>query len=155
MTILKKTEEMFVGISIMGVTLLLFVNIILRYFFSAGITWAEELIRYVIIWITFLGSAICFRRGIHVGIDLLMDYLPKSGKKIVQLLIYFISILFMLLLIKYGFELVAFSMNTSQVSPALQVPMYWVYLAIPIGAILSLFHLFIQAVTMIRNFKTS
>ncbi|MEI3607487.1 TRAP transporter small permease [Pseudogracilibacillus sp. SE30717A] len=155
MKIFYKTEEAFVGISMMAVTLLLFVNIVLRFFFSAGISWTEELVRYTIIWITFIGASICFRRGIHVGIDVLIDYLPEKGKKILSLIINIMAIALMICLIKYGSDLVMFSMNSGQLTPALQIKMFWVYLAIPIGALLSLIHLVIQTYEMIRNFKTS
>ena len=65
------------------------------------------------------------------------------------------AIALMFFLIKFGIDLVIFSMNTGQLTPALQIKMYWVYLAIPIGALLSLIHLFMQTYEMIRNFKTS
>lgn len=155
MKIFNKTEEAFVGITIMTVTFFLFINIILRFFFSAGISWTEEFIRYAIIWITFIGASICFRRGIHVGIDVLIDYLPGKSKKTLSMIINLLAIVFMIFLIKYGFDLVLFSKGTGQLSPALQVPMFWVYLAIPIGALLSLIHLFIQTFEMIRNFRTN
>lgn len=155
MKIFNKTEEAFVGISMMAVTILLFINIILRFFFSAGISWTEEFVRYAIIWITFIGGSICFRRGIHVGIDVLIDYLPTKGKKILSFIINLMAIALMFFLIKFGIDLVIFSMNTGQLTPALQIKMYWVYLAIPIGALLSLIHLFMQTYEMIRNFKTS
>ncbi len=155
MKIFNKTEEAFVGISMMAVTILLFINIILRFFFSAGISWTEEFIRYTIIWITFIGASICFRRGIHVGIDVLIDYLPEKGKKTLNFIINIMAIALMVCLIKFGYDLVIFSKSTGQLTPALQIQMFWVYLAIPIGALLSLIHLMIQTYEMIRNFKTS
>lgn len=151
----KKVEEGFVGITMILVLALLTVNIILRFFFSAGITWAEESIRYAIIWITFIGGAICFRRGIHVGIDLLLEYLPERSKKTLQFIINILAIIFMILLIKYGIDLVLFSMATGQLAPALQIKMYWAYLAIPTGAFLSLIHLMIQTYGMIRSLNTN
>lgn len=155
MKILKYTEEAFVGISIISVTLVLSVNIVLRYFFSANTSWAEEFIRYMMIWITFIGSSICFRRSIHVGVDFLIDYLPPKGKKIMQLVINIAAIVFMIFLIKFGFDLVQFSIGTGQISPSLQIKTFWVYLAIPVGAILSLLHLSIQTYSMIRNYRIS
>lgn len=151
MKIFNKTTEGFIGIAMMTVTLLLFVNIILRFFFSAGITWAEELIRYAIIWITFIGSSVCFQRGIHVSIDLLIDFLPEKGKKLLNLIINVLAIIFMVFLIKFGFDLVSFSKGTGQLAPALRIEMFWVYLAIPVGAFLSLIHLIIQLYDNVRN----
>lgn len=151
----KKIEEGFVGLTMISVLMLLTINIILRFFFSAGISWSEEFIRYGIIWITFIGSAICFRRGIHVGIDLLMESLAEKNKKTLSLIINFSSIIFMIILIKYGIDFVMFGVKMGQLMPALQLKMYWVYLAIPVGAFLSLIHLLIQTYGMIKKTETS
>lgn len=151
MKYIAKTEEAFIGLSILAVTVVLFLNIILRFFFNSSTTWAEEFIRYVMIWITFIGSAVCFRRGIHVGIDLLMEFLPFKGKRNLQFIINGLSIVFMILLIKFGVDLVLFSMQTGQISASLQLKTYWVYLAVPVGAGLSLLHLTVNTVSMIKN----
>lgn len=153
MKIIKTTEEAFVGITLIAVTFVLFINIVLRFFFSANTTWAEEFVRYAIIWITFIGSAICFRKGRHVGIDLLVEALHPKASKILQVIINVLSIIFMVFLAKYGIDLVIFSMNTGQVAAALPIKTFWVYLAIPVGAILSLLHLFIESYYLIRNGK--
>lgn len=151
MRILNKIEDIFVGSALLAATLLLFVNIILRYFFSANTTWAEEFIRYAMIWIAFIGASICFRKGIHVGVDLLMNSLKLKGKRNLQIYINLASILFMAFLVKFGFDLVIFSINTGQITPSLKINMYWVYLAIPVGALLSILHLVIDTVNLFRN----
>lgn len=155
MKILKKVEDFFVGISILAATLVLFANIVLRFFFGANTSWAEEFIRYAMIWIAFIGSSICFRRGIHVGVDLLMNALSKKGKSFLQLYTNIIAIVFMGFLIKYGFDLVLFSMKTGQISPSLQIKTFWVYLAIPLGALLSIMHLVVQTYHLLRKSEVS
>lgn len=151
MRVFNRTAEGFIGVTLMLVTFLLFVNIILRFFFSSGITWAEEFIRYGIIWITFIGASVCFQRGSHVAVDLLIDFIPKKMKKALSLTIHVLAIIFMVFIIKYGFDLVAFSKGTGQLAPALQIEMYWIYLAIPIGAVLSLIQIIIHVVNTFRN----
>nr|WP_230309204.1 TRAP transporter small permease [Planomicrobium sp. YIM 101495] len=152
---MKKTEDIFVGSAILAATLVLFINIILRYFFSANTSWAEEFIRYAMIWIAFIGSAICFRRGIHVGVDLLINYFSGKGKVILQTIINVVSILFMALLVKYGIDLVLFSMNTGQITPSLEIKTFWIYLAIPLGAVLSIFHIVHRTYLMLRGVELS
>lgn len=139
----------------MVATALLFVNIVLRFFFDANTSWAEEFIRYAMIWITFIGASICFRKGIHVGVDLLINSLPEKGKRILQIYINVLAGIFMVFLIKYGFDLVSFSVSTGQISPSLQVKTFWIYLAIPLGAILSMIHLTIQTYNLIRKSEVS
>jgi len=155
MKLIKKTEDVFVGTAIIAATIILFVNIILRYFFAANTSWAEEFIRYAMIWIAFIGSSICFRRGMHVGVDLLMNYLSEKGKRKLQIYINIFSVIFMLLLIKYGFDLVIFSMRSGQITPSLEIEIFWIYLAIPLGAILSILHICIHTYDLVKNPKMS
>ncbi|WP_240033937.1 TRAP transporter small permease [Planococcus salinus] len=155
MNILKKCEDIFVGSAILAATIVLFVNIILRYFFSANTSWAEEFIRYAMIWIAFIGSSICFRRGIHVGIDLLMNYFSGKGRTALQIYINLVSLVFMFFLIKYGYDLVMFSVSTGQITPSLEIQTFWIYLAIPLGALLSVIHIVHQTYLLLRNPKLS
>lgn len=150
----KRIEEAFVGICLISVTIILFVNIVLRYGFSANTNWAEELIRYVMIWITFIGSAICFRRSLHVGIDFFIDYLSKKWGSLIALFVNAASIIFMIFILYYGVELVTFSMNSGQITPSLQIQMYLIYLAMPIGAALSLIHLVINSFKLLKGLQS-
>ncbi|WP_035001749.1 TRAP transporter small permease [Bhargavaea cecembensis] len=154
MHVLRKTEDIFVGVALAVATLLLFVNIVLRYFFDANTTWAEEFIRYAMIWIAFIGSSICFRKGIHVGVDLLMNSLKAKGRRMLQIYINILSILFMVLLVKFGIDLVIFSVNTGQITPSLKINMFWIYLAIPVGAALSILHLIIDTFQLFKGHDT-
>ncbi|WP_093193972.1 TRAP transporter small permease [Salimicrobium halophilum] len=151
MKILKKIEESTIALGLLAVTALLFVNIILRYVFSANTTWAEEFIRYVMIWITFIGAGVCFRKGLHVGVDFVLDLLKGKAKKGLELFIALASVIFMVLLVWYSIQLVSFTRQTGQITPSLQIPLYYIYLAIPVGAALSLLHLSIRIVNILRN----
>ena len=151
MQILRKTEDIFVGLTLLVATLLLFVNIVLRYFFAANTTWAEEFIRYAMIWIAFIGSSICFRRGIHVGVDLLMNSLGVKGKRVLTIYINILAVLFMGFLVKFGFDLVMFSINTGQITPSLKIKTFWIYLAIPVGAVLSILHIVVNTIQLLKE----
>ncbi|WP_176764557.1 TRAP transporter small permease [Natribacillus halophilus] len=149
-----KIEENLVGIMLLSVTAVLFVNITLRFVFSNSFVWAEEFIRYGIIWITFIGVAVCFRRGMHVGIDFIFTILPHKGGRYLKLFITLLSMLFMGLLLKFGYDLVVFSFNANQMAAALGIQLAWVYLAIPIGAFLSLVHLVFVFIDLLKDNDT-
>lgn len=153
MKLLYRIEEAFLAISIVSVTLVLFINIVLRYFFDANTTWAEEFIRYTMIWITFIGCGVCFGRKLHVGIDFFIELVPKKVQIIINFSVNLISIILMIFLIVYGLKLVNFSLNSGQITPSLQIKMFWVYLAIPVGAVLSLIHLFYNWFEQFKNLK--
>jgi C4-dicarboxylate transporter DctQ subunit len=133
--ILDRLEDTFVVITFFFATLLVFINVVLR-FFGVGTTWSEELIRYLIIWLTFIGGSICVRKGEHVGIDLLPELLSTNLKRILFIIVNLIAIIFLAFVLKFSIELIQFNIATGQIAPALGVPMYIVYFCVPIGSML-------------------
>jgi len=142
MKFINKVEENLIGIGLLSAVLLVFANVILRYILKSSSTWIEEIVRYVIIWITFIGSAVCFRRMSHMGIDLIFSFIKGGVKKAVEIYIIVASIAFMAFLLKYGIDLFLFTRTTGQITPALGIKLYWIYIGIPFGAFLSLVELF-------------
>jgi C4-dicarboxylate transporter DctQ subunit len=111
-------------------------NVVLRYFFRMSTVWAEEFIRYSMIWISFIGSAVCFRKGIHFGVDLILRVKSEPFVRAVKIFIETVCLAFCCFLLKYSVDLVLFSRGTSQISPAMQVPLWMVYTVIPFSAAL-------------------
>lgn len=134
MRILDRLEEGFCAMALLATALILFVNVTLRYVFSASTSWAEELIKYLMIWITFVGGSLCVRRGAHIRMDFLLGKLSPKSRGVVDRVIYLVSAVFCGFLAAYGVQIVSFNFRSGQVSPALEVPMWIVYSAIPIGS---------------------
>ncbi|QQP91325.1 TRAP transporter small permease [Skermanella sp. TT6] len=61
---------------------LVFGNVVLRYGFNSGITESEELSRLLFVWMTFLGAILALRDHGHLGMDMLVNRLPKAGKMV-------------------------------------------------------------------------
>ncbi|GBE14643.1 sialic acid TRAP transporter permease protein SiaT [bacterium BMS3Abin14] len=132
--VLSKTEEFLLGVLMTTASLVLFANIIARYVFNWGFPWAEELVRYEIIWMVFLGGSVAARQGLHIGVDLLVRFAPRPLRKPINILINVISLVFCGFIVYYGAALIIQTRMFGQVSPALQMPMWMVQLAIPFGA---------------------
>jgi TRAP-type C4-dicarboxylate transport system permease small subunit len=67
---------------------LVFGNVVLRYVFNSGITVSEELSRWLMVWLTFLGAIVALREHAHLGVDTLVLMLPPIGKRICFVLSY-------------------------------------------------------------------
>ena len=67
---------------------LVFGNVVLRYGFNSGITISEELSRWLLVWLTFLGAIVALRQHAHLGVDTLVRALPPRGKLICFMLSY-------------------------------------------------------------------
>ncbi|MCL2853298.1 MAG: TRAP transporter small permease [Defluviitaleaceae bacterium] len=132
-----KVQEVIVGTGLIFATLIIVFNTVLRYFFNASLVWAEESVRYVMIWVVFLASSLCIRHNIHVKIDILQLNLPFKARKILIMGIYLICIAFCLLLLQYSTQLTRQLFILGQISTSmLWLEMWIVNLAIPVFGIL-------------------
>jgi len=102
-----------------------------------GIFWAEEVTRYVSIWVVFLAAGLGMRWGIHLSADMLALALPERLRRVLFIFSYVMSMVFQGVLVFYGTQL-AIS-NYAQQSASLQMPMTYAYAAIPVGAAIMLF----------------
>ncbi len=135
--ILSKIEQYFIGILLLVIALLLFVNVVLR-FFGSSIVWSEELARYAIVWLTFIGSSVCIYKGAHIGVDAIMNLLSDKGKKILLLSTILLSIIFTILFTYLSIVITKGVYTNNQVSATLKIPMVYVYGAMPVGGVLML-----------------
>ena len=71
-----------IAVCLAVMVVLVFSNVVLRYGFNSGITISEELSRWLLVWLTFLGAIVALREHAHLGVDTLVRVLPPLGKKI-------------------------------------------------------------------------
>ena len=88
---ISKIEAALITILLSLMILTAFSQIVLRNFFSTGIDWGDALVRYLVVWVAFIGAAIATREGKHICIDLLSRWLKGTGGIAVQALSCFFS----------------------------------------------------------------
>src|SRR5690242_1431212 len=98
------------------------------------LSWAQELCIYMFIWMAKFGAAYGVRTGIHVGVDLLVNRLPEHSRKHVILFSLLCGALFTGMIATFGASFVGEMFKTGQQSNDLEAPMWFVYLAIPLGS---------------------
>ncbi|NLC11125.1 MAG: TRAP transporter small permease [Firmicutes bacterium] len=137
MKFLDKLEESINALALLASTVILFINIFLRYTFSAGFPWAEEAVRYLIVVVTFIGLGIGIRDGQVIRMDILLQLMKKSSavklEKVVNVLACLFSICLAVIAYKFAMQTKAFG----QITSALQLPFYVLYLIITVGSLLS------------------
>ncbi|HIV74023.1 MAG TPA: TRAP transporter small permease [Candidatus Pseudogracilibacillus intestinigallinarum] len=151
-TNINKITELLTSSFLVIMVAIIFMQIVSRVLIQSSFPWTEELARFLMIWVTFLGAAFSFQHGAHIGISMLTDKLPNKLNSIVQLCIGILcTALFLVLLVK-GIELVGKSGN--QTSPAMSIPMNYVYLIIPISAVLLIMNVIDVSIKQcIKNWK--
>lgn len=118
-------------------------NVGLRTLTSHSLSWADEVARYTMIWLTFLGAGLALREGAHVAIGNLQDALPTRGRLALRWLILLMMLGFCAFMIWVGVDYM--NRMSVQKSAALRLPMYWVYAAMPAGFALLVVHLLLIA----------
>lgn len=123
-------------------------NVAGRYLTGNSLTWADEVARYSMIWLTFLGSGLALRHGAHAAITNAQDALPGQGQRILRLIILLILFAFFGFMVWVGIDYM--DRMSVQKSAALRVPMKWIYAAMPAGFALMIIHLALIAPQYLR-----
>lgn len=143
---MKTFERLFVEankwalILILGaMSILVFANVSLRYLTNFSITWSEEVARYLMIWMTFVGAGLVLRFGGHVAITNAQDAMPKPVQRILRVAIAILLFAFFAVMLWMGHEYMG--RTQAQLTPATRISFSYVYAAMPIGFILLIVHL--------------
>jgi C4-dicarboxylate transporter, DctM subunit len=101
---------------------------------AQDVSWAQELCIYMFIWMAKFGAAYGVRTGIHVGVDVLVNLLPPASRKQVIVFSLLCGALFTGVVAVFGGSFVDQMYQTGQQSNDLEVPMWIVYLTLPLGS---------------------
>ena len=113
-------------------------QVVLRYGFHSGLPWPEEVATWLFTWAVFLGMGIATGREAHISIDTLPNMLPPRGQAALKFFNKAVIAAASFVLIIHGAEYVS---KAIAASPALQWPMRYFFLAVPVGGVLNLFFL--------------
>lgn len=144
-------EEILSGTFFSVGILLIFYGVVMRYVLNNPQAWVEEVARYSIIWGVFLGFGMALKHNQHIQVDILFDRLNKPLKFLMNLVATIISIVFCLIYIYYGYILVESRMSSGMVSLDVGIPMWIVYLILPISGVLFLLRFIERLVNILRR----
>lgn len=125
------------GLMLAIMAIVVTIQIIFRIFFNA-LSYTEELSRYLLVWSSLFAASVAYQQGSHIGVTFIKERFQGHWKNIITILIHFLCSLFFLVSIHYGFQLI--NMQVFQTSPALLIPMRYIYLGIPLSFSVMLFH---------------
>ncbi|MEW5947244.1 MAG: TRAP transporter small permease [bacterium] len=114
----------------------MFTQVVLRYFFFRSIFWAEELAMYLMIWIICIGASVATKRRRHLMIDALVQTVPPGGKRYLALASSAVSAAACFLMAKVGADYVSAARAFGQVSVAMHLPMWILYLSLPVATVM-------------------
>ena len=137
MKVVKKIADNFEGyccaVMLAVMSVVVFLQVIFRFVIKASLPWSEELSRYLLVYITYFGCAYGIKTGAHLGVEAFVLILPKTVQKAINVLVQIGGLVVCVLILKFGADIVFSQMQSGQLSPAMRLPMWTIYSAIPIG----------------------
>lgn len=134
--LLDHCEEFLCATMLGAMAVIAFANVISRYFLHYSFAFLEEIEVSAFVWITLFGTAIGFRRGVHLNVSLLIKNLPKPLQKACIIISGVAGIVLFGLLIFYGIEQIKMELLFDTRSQGIGVPQWWYTLGLPLGAAL-------------------
>ncbi len=142
--ILDHLEEWLIAFLIGAATLVIFVSVVHRFLSGApyiqdytvqiNLTWAQELCIFMFVWMAKFGAAYGVRTGIHVGVDVILRKLNGPAYRGMVVFGLLAGALFTGTVATLGANFVWHMADTDQTSVDMEIPMWWVYLCVPLGS---------------------
>lgn len=137
--ILRNGAEITAGLFATFFTVLVFLQVVFRYFFKSPISWAEELTMLTFQWCVFLGAAIAVRQGIHFKLDFLTRHFSTKIKFYTEIFTSLIIAIVALTMVLKGWSMVLLTKNSFFATFKLSRGI--AYAAIPVSGILIIIYL--------------
>lgn len=145
-------EEHILCASLVATTLIIFAQIIMRSAFNSSLTWSEELTRYIFIWQIWMGVSVAQKGKQHIKVEMLFTFIKnKKFKDVIGIVVTLILIAFNIFLVIYGSSVVGQMIVRNNLSGAMRMPMYLVYLALPVSSAVFCLRLVGSAVVSIKH----
>jgi TRAP-type C4-dicarboxylate transport system permease small subunit len=151
MALYGRAMRLFAGTSMLAIVVIMIVQVIARYVFNASLIWAEELCRYILIWQSFLLIGVAYQQGELIVLDLISGRLSPVASLLLRLIVALPVCYFLYLMVQHG--IVHAGRFKAQTIPAIDfiwtslvgkpahLPVFWVYVSVPIGCAILLLHI--------------
>lgn len=147
----KNFEEALCGLLLIAVMLMLFGQVVVRFTLGYGLTFSEELSRFMFLYLVYFGASLVALKGAHVRVTAHLQYLPRSMQLVFLLLSDLLWLGFNAVVIYQGFRLIDGMALRPVVSGALLIDLRYVYVATPLGFSLMTFRIIQRWVRHIRG----
>ena len=140
-TVVDRLEEGFIALLLAAMTMLTFVNVVLRYGFNSGMTWSMEITEFLFAWLVLFGMSYGVKVGSHIGVDALVQLFAKPAQRITGIFVALVCMSYAALILYGGWESMTFYHMIGIEAEDSPIPMWVVYLILPLGGALLLFRL--------------
>lgn len=127
LSILANLDFVAAGAVLAVLIVLTFMGVIWRYAFKAPFTWLEEVQMACMVWIVFAGAGAAFRTGNHVAIEMIVDLMPKSIQKLMEIFISVIVVIVIGYLFIQSIGFIQMFLKSGRATSMLKLPYSYIY----------------------------
>lgn len=149
MDTVEKIMEVAAVILMATICVVVFVGVVFRYGFRAPLGWIEEIARYSLVWVTYIGSYLALRRAKHLSIDVFVKAAPSRVRKALDVVSRLVTLPLFIVMVFYGAYYAFRFMD--QGTPYLELPLGYVYLILPVIGLLLVLEVCLQIVSIYRR----
>jgi TRAP-type C4-dicarboxylate transport system permease small subunit len=142
--IINRITEWVIAMMMGAMTITITLQVFFRYVLNDPLSWTEEIGRYLMVWICFLGSAMALKYGEHISVSFLQERFPPGIRQAVGLGIGLAVLGFFVLTTWQGI-LMTIQVSEQQ-APATWISMAWAYSCIPVGCFFMMFHTLVHLI---------
>ncbi|SFG45615.1 TRAP transporter small permease [Oribacterium sp. WCC10] len=129
-----------------------FWQIFTRFVLNHAADWTEEFMRYALIWLTMLGVPYAYGKNQHIAIEFIVDTFSKKGKKLNAIFVETLILILSVSVFIVGGIMVTLNAR-GQLSAALQMPMEFYYMGVPVAGFLMVFYTVPRILELVRHIK--
>ncbi|MEM8958171.1 MAG: TRAP transporter small permease [Pseudomonadota bacterium] len=130
---IARIEEVISCVCMAVMVIVIGMQVFNRYVLGSSLVWSEELGRFLFIWSVWVGCSYAMRADRHLRVTALSQFVGPGPRKLLDAFAQLATLVFCGFAIVWGTQMILFLARTGQEAPALEVPIYWVYLALPLG----------------------
>lgn len=146
-------EEFILVILLMSMTLIMGIQVFSRYVLGQSLSWSEEITRYLFIWCGFLSVSFCSKKCLSIKIEQFVVLFPRRGKALFKIINHTFELIFFLYMIPFSFSYMMSAVQSGQLSPACNIPMYYVQAAPFVSFVLVTIRIFQRWIIELKVFR--
>lgn len=140
-----------IGISLLIIVIVTILQVIARFVFDRPLIWSDELARFILIWMVFIGAAVVSFDDKHMAVEVFQEKMSPKFKLITSFMMRFLILIFLAITAYSSIELVQVSHYLK--SGALEIPFSYWRVAAPVGSVLMIIFIITRSVHEIQDYR--
>lgn len=152
--IYDRLEEGVLIVSFFVTVSLVAIQVVMRYIFNNSLSWSEELTRFIFVWQVWMGTSIAAKKNNHIRVEILSGALKGKGRILYDIFGDLLVFALTVFLVWNGFVVVGRMISLGTILPAMQAPMWLMYLSLPVSSVCVCVRLFCRTCGNVKKLLT-